>query len=122
MATILIVDDEPANRLLVATLLHYAGHDVLEAENGNHGLETAKTNSPDLIIVDLFLPGMHGTQFVKTLRGDDNLRETKIALYTGTRIDAMLSDFMKLYGISHVIPKPAEPEELLRAIEAALAG
>lgn len=120
MATILIVDDEPANRLLVVTLLQHAGHHVLEAENARTGLETAKAHAPDLIIVDLFLPGIHGTQFIKTLRGQQHLDKTRIALYTGTQIDVMLADFMKLYGITHVIPKPAEPEDLIRAVEAAL--
>lgn len=121
MATILIVDDEPANRLLMTTLLQHAGHKVVESENASNGMAVAREHCPDLIIVDLFLPGIHGTQFVKTLRGDERLRDTKIALYTGTQIDAMLADFMKLYGITHVIPKPAEPEELIRSVESALA-
>lgn len=120
MARILIVDDEPANRLLVVTLLRYAGHNVLEAEDADRGLQTAKDERPDLIIVDLYLPGMHGTQFVKTVRADDELKHTKIALYTGTQVDPMLADFMSVHGVSHVIPKPAEPEDLLRTVTDAL--
>lgn len=120
MARILVVDDEPANRLLVVTLLQYAGHSVVEAANGDHGLEAAKNYRPDLVILDLFLPGMHGTQFVKALRTDEELKETKIALYTGTQVDAMLADFMKVYRVSHVIPKPSEPEDFLRIVDEAL--
>lgn len=120
MAKVLIVDDEPANRLLVATLLKYAGHDVLEAEDGVQGLELAQNGRPDLVIMDLSMPGMHGTQFVKTLRAQPETARTRVALYTGTAVDAMLRDFMELHGIAYVIPKPAEPEEVLRAVSLAL--
>lgn len=120
MARILVVDDEPANRLLVVTLLQYAGHQVDEAATADHGLQAAKNHRPDLVILDLFLPGMHGTQFVKALRTDEHLKETKIALYTGTQVDAMLEDFMKVYRVSHVIPKPSEPEDLIRIVGDAL--
>lgn len=120
MATILIVDDEAANRLLVATLLAYAGHQVIEAASGDEGLRTAKDHRPDLIILDLFLPGMHGSQLVKQLRADSELRQTKIALYTGTRVDSMLEDFMHIHGVEHVIPKPSEPEDFIRIVNDAL--
>lgn len=120
MATILIVDDEAANRLLVVTLLQYAGHRVLEAQNGAEALAAAKEHRPDLVIVDLYLPGMHGTQFVKTLRADDDLKDMKVALYTGTQIDSMLEDFMRLHRIACLIPKPAEPEDLIRIVNDAL--
>lgn len=121
MAKILIIDDEPANRLLVVTLLAYAGHQVLEAANADEALRTAKDYGPDLIIVDLFLPGMHGTQLIKQLRADEDLRQTKIALYTGTRLDAMLEDFMQVHRVAHLIPKPSEPEDLIRIVNDALA-
>ena len=75
---------------------------------------------PDLIVVDLYLPGTHGTQFIKELRSLPGLHESKIALYTATRVDAMLADFMAVHQVSHVIPKPAEPEEVLRIVAEAL--
>lgn len=120
MARILVVDDEPANRLLAVTLLRYAGHQVDQAETADLGLEAARSTKPDLVILDLFLPGKHGTQFLKALRTDDDLKETKIALYTATQVDAMLEDFMKIYGVSHVIPKPTEPEDFIRIVGDAL--
>jgi CheY-like chemotaxis protein len=122
MAKILIVDDEAANRLLVVTLLQYAGHQVLEAANGEDALETVKAARPDLVIVDLFLPGMHGTQLVKALRALPEAQATRIALYSGTHVDATLADFMAVYRVEHVIPKPSEPEDLLRIVNGALGG
>jgi CheY-like chemotaxis protein len=122
MARILIVDDEAANRMLVTSLLKYAGHQVDEAQSAESALEAAKAHRPDLVILDLYLPGMHGTQLVKALRGHQALKSTRVALYTGTQVDAMLRDFMDVYGIVHVIPKPSEPEEFLRIVGDALAG
>ena len=120
MAKILIVDDEPANRALLTTLLLYAGHDVVQAGDGHEALQKAKADCPDLIVVDLNLPGMHGTQFVKALRTDPDTASVKIALYTATAPNESLTAFMEVTGIRHLVPKPSEPSEALEAIAAAL--
>jgi two-component system, cell cycle sensor histidine kinase and response regulator CckA len=120
MATILIVDDEPANRLLLSTVLRSRAHDLVEASSGEDALRLARERIPDLIILDLHLPGMHGTQFMKVLRGDSATADLKVALYTASRIDAATRDFMELTHIDHVIEKPSEPETILRVIDGAL--
>lgn len=120
MAKVLIVDDEPTNRMLAVTLLRHAGHEPLEAASAEPALQIAKEQHPDLAIVDLSLPGTNGTQLIKQLRAVQELRDTKVVLYTGTRVDAMLRDFMQVHGITHVIPKPAEPEDFLRIVGEAL--
>lgn len=121
MSKILIVDDEPANRLLVSTVLEYGGHEVLEAGGGAEGLRIAAEAQPDLVIMDLNMPGMHGTEFLKLLRADERCAGVRVALYTGTSVGQMLEDFMLVAGISYVIPKPAEPEDILRIVGLALA-
>jgi CheY-like chemotaxis protein len=118
----LIVDDEAANRLLVATILRPHGHEILEAADGNEGLRLAQEHLPDLIIVDLFMPVMSGVEFVKALRANPSTRVARIALYTATRPDRALRDFMQAAGIAHVIPKPSEPAELVRIVNDALAA
>jgi CheY-like chemotaxis protein len=120
MSKILIVDDEPANRLLMSTVLKYGGHEVLEASNGSEGLRIATESGPDLIVMDLNMPGMHGTEFLKQLRRDQSGARMRVALYTGTSVNAMMRDFMDVTGIRYVIPKPSEPEEILRIVELAL--
>lgn len=121
MATILIVDDEAANRELLRFLLAHDGHDVLAAESGEEGLELLSARKPELAIVDLYMPGLSGTEFIKRVRrSDDEMRETRIALYTGTRADDAMRDFMQLMKIAHIIPKPGEPEEIIAAVRAAL--
>lgn len=120
MASILIVDDEPANRLLLSTVLRSRAHDLIEAATGEEALRLARERLPDLIILDLNLPGMHGTQFMKRLRGDSVTADVKVALYTASRIDAATRGFMDLVRIDHVIEKPSEPETILRIVDGAL--
>ena len=121
MATILIVDDDPNNRLLLRTLLAHAGHTVVEAAAGDVALATARERRPDLTIVDLHMPGMDGVSLVRALRADPATTAGALALYTGTAISEAIEDFMQAYGIAQLIPKPAEPEEILRCVALALA-
>lgn len=119
-AAILVVDDEPANRELLRAVLSYDRHDVLLAENGERGFELLHSIRPRLIIVDLYLPGMSGTEFIKRVRKDAELAAIPIALYTGTEMSDALRDFMQIMKIEHVIPKPAEPQEIINAVREAL--
>jgi CheY-like chemotaxis protein len=120
VATILIVDDEPVNRQLLTTVLRARSHELLEAASGEEGLRLARERRPDLIILDLYLPGMHGTEFMKTLRADPTTSQIKVVLYTATRTDAAMRGFMELARIEHVIEKPSEPEAILRMVDRAL--
>jgi CheY-like chemotaxis protein len=121
MSNILIIDDEPANRELIRTLLSYDGHHVTAAANGEDAIALLDGEAPDLIIVDLHLPGMSGPELIKRLRTDERLAKARIALYTSTEADAAMRDFMSLMRIEHVIPKPAEPQDVLAAVRDALA-
>ena len=120
MSKILILDDEPANRLLLATILASAGHELVEASTGAEALLLARQRRPELIVLDLRLPTMDGPEFVKLLRSDPEIADIRLALYTGTEMSAALGDFMAISGIRHVIPKPGEPEEVLRLVTLAL--
>ncbi|HEX3456869.1 MAG TPA: response regulator [Candidatus Baltobacteraceae bacterium] len=120
MATVLIVDDDAATRLLVTTLLRHAGHTPIEATNGAEGLSSAAEHQPDLILLDLSMPSMSGPEFVRALRIAPQTRTTTVALYTASPMNAMLRDFMEMYGIEDVIPKPSEPSEFIDSVRQAL--
>ena len=122
MASILIVDDEPANRLLVKTVLEHAGHSVSAAGDAGEGLRLARELAPDLALVDLSLPGMSGVDLIQALRRDPQTKKQRVALYTGTTPDAAMRDFMQIAGITHIVPKPCEPQELIAAVSAALSS
>jgi CheY-like chemotaxis protein len=121
LATILIVDDEPLNRLLLATVLRPLGHEIVEAVDGAQGLQAVVERSPDLVIVDLAMPGMGGAGFLKSLRHE--LRnDVAVVLYTATREDAAMRDFVALFSIRAVLEKPSEPSAIVRIVTAALGG
>lgn len=120
MATVLIVDDDAANRLLLASILKYERHTVLEAENGERGLELAVRHIPDLAIFDLNMPVVDGITFARRVRENQNLSEMKLALSTGTMLTAAMEDFLELHRVRTVIPKPAEASEIIALIRAAL--
>lgn len=120
MATVLIADDEPTTRLLVGTLLRHAGHRVVEAATGSQVLEIARAHRPDLVLLDLSMPGTSGPELLRALRADPRTRTIRVALYTATPMNAALRDFMEIYAIRHAIPKPSEPRELIAAVDRAL--
>lgn len=121
MPTVLIADDDSNTRLLVRTVLSHAGHQVIEAQNGLRAIESARADVPDLILLDLSMPGMSGADFLRALRSDSRTRRTVVALYTATPMNAAMRDFTDMYGIREVIPKPCEPAELIATVERALA-
>lgn len=122
MAKILVVDDDINNRLLLRLVLEHAGYEISEASDGGEALAVANARKPDLIIMDLYMPGMDGIQFIKALRADTALANTRVALYTATASDDSMRQFMQLAGINNIIEKPSEPPQLLASVKAALSS
>jgi CheY-like chemotaxis protein len=122
VATVLVIDDDAATRLLVQTVLAHGGHRVIESSNGEAGLQLAAGEQPDLILLDLSLPGMSGAEFLRTLRRNPRTQALRVALYTASEPTPALEDFMEIYGIAARLPKPSEPLDLIAAVERALAS
>lgn len=121
MATVLVADDEAANRALLTYLLHHAGHESIEAADGEAALRLARECRPDVAIVDLNMPRTNGAALLKELRRDPDLRDLTIVLYTATGPSAAVRDFMQLFDVRHAIPKPCRPAQALEVIESAVA-
>jgi CheY-like chemotaxis protein len=73
MATILVVEDVPANRALVIKLLRASGHDVMDAEDVPTSLELARRRRPDVILMDLSMPEIDGWEGLRRIRADDKI-------------------------------------------------
>jgi two-component system, cell cycle response regulator DivK len=98
LSTILLVEDTIANRALVVKLLKAAGHDVIEAADGAAGIREAQTTRPDLVLMDLSLPGIDGWEALRQLRADGRTRDLRIVALTahamaGTRDEALAAGF-----------------------------
>src|SRR5690349_18988066 len=82
MARVLHIEDDPRNRLLVRKLLQADGHEVIDAADGLEGVRTAMAMRPDLILVDINIPGLDGFEVTLRLRGEASLAGVPIIAIT----------------------------------------
>lgn len=122
MASILIVDDDAPSRLLLATLLEHAGHCVRSAGNGREALALLADETPNALITDLSMSGLSGAELVRSVRGQTQYDGVRIILSTATPKNAVLSDFMEMYNVCGLLPKPGEPEEIVGLVASLLSS
>jgi two-component system, OmpR family, alkaline phosphatase synthesis response regulator PhoP len=104
MKWVLVVDDEPVIRSLIVASLSRPGLNVVEVADGTSALETARQNPPDLILLDVGLPGIRGDEVARRLRSDPSTADIPILYLTGLPADASDAD--------GVIDKPFTPNRL----------
>ena len=116
MAMILIVEDNPANMKLTSLLVRNASHAVLSAVDAETGLTLAREHHPDLILMDIQLPGMDGLEATAVLKGDPATSGIPVIALTAM---AMKDDQEKsrLAGCDAYIAKPLRYQELYAAID-----
>jgi two-component system chemotaxis response regulator CheY len=119
MAHILVVDDSTTMRQMVAFTLTSAGHEVVEAPDGNQALATAKSKKFDLVITDVNMPGMNGIDLVQSLRALPECKFIPILVLT-TEAGAELKQKGKNAGATGWIVKPFNPEVLLETLKKVL--
>lgn len=117
--TILVADDDPEILSLLSIRLGKAGFEVVEAADGEQTLERAKEHRPDLVVLDVMMPGKNGWEVAKELRHDSALKHVGIVMLTaiGERINEMTSP---IYGADEFVDKPFEFADLLSKIQAVL--
>src|SRR5215212_7138382 len=120
MPTILIVDDRAPNRDLLTTLLGYAGHVALEAADAEQALKIVRDARPDLVIADVVMPSIDGFEFVRRLRSEPEIAQTRVMFYTATYLEAEAQALAEACGVLHVLVKPAEPQLILDTVQLAL--
>ncbi|WP_229509176.1 EAL domain-containing protein [Massilia sp. CCM 8734] len=120
MSTILIVDDRPSNRRYLSALLGHTGHRLLEAYDGAHALAQVRAERPDLIITDILMPAMDGYEFVQQLRADPELAATRVIFYSAIYAVSETMALARSCGVSRVLAKPADPEDILAAVHGEL--
>jgi two-component system phosphate regulon response regulator PhoB len=116
---ILVVDDEPDITALVAYHLARAGYRVTTAASGAEALKAAKEHRPDLIILDLMLPGVSGYDVLAEFRNRDETRDVGVILLTARREEADRIRGLSL-GADDYLTKPFSPQELILRVSAVL--
>ncbi|MGA6828743.1 response regulator [Nitrospira sp. NS4] len=116
--TLLVIDDEAQVRMLFRTALEAAGYRVMTAENGQHALNVLMHQDVDLILVDIFMPGMDGLELIPRLRATKP--SCRIVAMSGGTGEWNAFDLAKDLGAHHTLKKPFSPRELIEAISAQL--
>lgn len=123
---ILIVDDDPDVVLFLSTVLQDHGYETLEATNGHEGLDRARAERPDLILLDLMMPHKSGISLLSDLNADEGLKSVPVVMVTGvsseTGID--LEAFLERSkregqgrsALRGYLEKPIDPQKLLNLI------
>jgi twitching motility two-component system response regulator PilH len=114
---ILVVDDSPTERHILAELLTGQGYAISLATDGSQGIEAAKREQPDLIIMDVVMPGMNGFQATRTLSRDEQTRHIPVILCT-TKNEETDKIWGMRQGAQDYVTKPIDGAALLAKIAA----
>jgi two-component system, cell cycle response regulator DivK len=114
--TILIIEDNEQNLYLATFLLEKHGHEIVPARSGPEGITLAARQRPDLILLDIQLPGMDGYAVARALRQDEGLKDVPIVAVTSY---AMVGDRERTLeaGCNAYLEKPINPDTFVREIE-----
>ncbi len=118
---ILLVDDFQDNREMYAMYLEHSGLRVAEAANGHEALEQAFSLLPDLILMDLSLPGIDGWEVTRRLKADERTKKIPVLALTSHALEGY-SEGARAAGCDAFVTKPCLPEELLNQIRKVLAA
>ena len=119
MAKVLVIEDNPANMTLATFLLQSAGHSVLSATDAETGLTLARAEQPDLVLMDIQLPGMDGLEATALLKADEATRDIPVVALTAL---AMKGDEARIRaaGCDGYIAKPLAYRDFLATISSHL--
>lgn len=116
MKKVLIIDDEPNVRKVLSILFKSNGYEVVVADDGDVGLETAKKEKPDAIILDVVMPTLDGYSTCMLLKEDPEVRDIPVIMLTAR--DTNKSKYAsESFGAQYYLSKPYEAEELLGLVE-----
>lgn len=114
--TILIADDDDKILNLIESRLKAEGYEVIKVSDGEAAIQKARTENPDLIILDVMMPKLDGTEAGRLLREDERTRRIPVIYLTALKSE---SDDIEdeSFGVSFVLPKPFNPVDLMEKIK-----
>lgn len=117
ISKIMVVDDSPTERHFLSEILIKQGYQVIMAESGEEAMEKAKSQKPDLILMDVVMPGLNGFQATRAISKDDETKHIPIIMCTskGQETDKVWG---MRQGARDYLVKPVNQDELLRKIAA----
>ena len=113
---ILIIEDDPATSRLVSYSLNHEGYEVITAPNGLDGVRKARTEKPDLIILDVMLPGMDGFEICHRLRSEPETVKLPVLMFSAKAQEADKDTGLRV-GADDYLVKPAAPSDIVNRVE-----
>ena len=117
---ILVVEDDPGAIRLVSYTLEQEGYDVITASNGLEGLKKARDEKPDLLVLDVMLPGLDGFEFCRRLRADAETAGLSVLMLSAKAQEIDKTTGLRI-GADDYLAKPADPSEILDRVSNLLA-
>jgi CheY-like chemotaxis protein len=117
MATFLIVEDEPHIRQFVKANLVARGHQVIQAESAEAGLEQLRASAPDAMLLDIKLPGMSGWDLLTLMAGDEQLVRIPVIVMTATPANVQQAENEAYANVVGRLVKPVGAADLVRAVQ-----
>lgn len=115
-STILLVDDEESMRRILERRLEMWGYAVVTATNGLEALQAAQTHRPDLILLDIMMPGMNGVEACRRLKGMPETQKVPVIFVTA-KASQLTQEDVRAAGASGMLGKPYESAELLGMLQ-----
>ena len=113
---ILVIDDNEIDRRIVEKLLGRGDYELIFADNGEAGLKKARSEHPNLILLDCVMPGMSGTEVCQILKKDKDLKRIPVIFLTGMDSPTYVINCYDI-GAEHYLNKPINAKELMTQIE-----
>lgn len=120
MSLIMVVDDEDDTRYIVRQLLEKEGHNVIEADDGHECLEKIRENIPDLIPLDIIMPGLDGWSVLAAIQRDLNLKSVPVTMFSVKPLTPETIRSKEALGLVNYIVKPFSSNGLINSITKAL--
>ncbi|MBF0504219.1 MAG: response regulator [Candidatus Omnitrophica bacterium] len=114
---ILLVDDDPGAHLIIVPIISKAGYTAISAKNGEQALHLALNERPDLIILDVIMPGIKGRELCKKIKAYDVLKSIPVVFLTAKDSEDDIKAELEAGAVTH-LTKPVNPNDLLQTISA----
>lgn len=118
---ILVVDDDPAVQRVLVQALELEGHRVTTADDGEQALSAIATELPDIVVLDVMMPKVHGFEVLRRIREDERTRTLPVILLTAKSATEDVWEGWSR-GVDYYMTKPFDIEELLRFLEYVFSG
>ncbi len=114
MARILLIEDSPTDRAVFTQWLEKAGHEVLSTDNAEDGLQIARNQSPQLVLMDVVLPGMSGFQATRALSRDEATRGIPVLIVSTKNMETDMAWGMRQGATDYIVKPPREAALIAR--------